>query len=98
MPILVRLREKDPQARYPEDFLDILRSLTPTLKQQPRLKILANSGGVNPPACVLRGRDNLARCQPGRHSHRQRTTKMCVANQEQESLQNRAGDDARSFI
>ncbi|HEX5103369.1 MAG TPA: acyclic terpene utilization AtuA family protein, partial [Pirellulaceae bacterium] len=31
---------------------DILRSLTPALKQQPRLKIIANSGGMNPPACV----------------------------------------------
>jgi hypothetical protein len=52
MSILARLREKDPQAGYAEDFLDILRSLTPALKQQPRLKIIANSGGVNPPACV----------------------------------------------
>ena len=52
MSILARLREKDPQAGYAEDFLDILRGLTPALKQQPRLKIIANSGGMNPPACV----------------------------------------------
>src|SRR5512134_3907469 len=52
MSILARLREKDPQAGYAEDFLDILRSLTPALKKQPRLKIIANSGGMNPPACV----------------------------------------------
>src|SRR5688500_17229162 len=52
MSILARLREKDPNAGYAEDFLDILRSLTPALKQQPQLKIIANSGGMNPPACV----------------------------------------------
>src|SRR6185503_6250388 len=52
MSILARLREKDPSAGYAEDFLDILRSLTPALKQQPQLKIIANSGGMNPPACV----------------------------------------------
>ena len=52
MSILARLREKDPNAGYAEDFLDVLRSLTPALKKQPRLKIIANSGGMNPPACV----------------------------------------------
>lgn len=52
MSILARQREKDPNAGYAEDFLDVLRSLTPALKQQPQLKIVANSGGMNPPACV----------------------------------------------
>lgn len=52
MSILARLREKDPSAGYAEDFLDILRSLMPALKAQPRLKIIANSGGMNPPACA----------------------------------------------
>jgi hypothetical protein len=52
MSILARLREKDPNAGYAEDFLDILQSLIPALKQQSRLKIIANSGGMNPPACA----------------------------------------------
>jgi hypothetical protein len=52
MSILARLREKDASAGYAEDFLDILRSLTPALKAQPRLKIVANSGGMNPRACA----------------------------------------------
>src|SRR6266481_5949499 len=52
MSILARQREKDANAGYAQDFLDILRSLIPALKQQPRLKIIANSGGMNPPACV----------------------------------------------
>jgi hypothetical protein len=52
MSILARQREKNPAAGYAEDFLDILRSLIPALKQQPQLKIIANSGGMNPPACA----------------------------------------------
>src|SRR6478672_8452492 len=52
MSILARQREKDPNSGYAEDFLAILKSVIPALKQQPRLKIIANSGGMNPPACV----------------------------------------------
>jgi len=52
MSILARLREKDPSSGYAEDFLVILKSLTPALQQQSQLKIIANSGGMNPPACV----------------------------------------------
>src|SRR5438445_8892119 len=52
MSILARQREKDPSAGYAEDLLDILRSLTPALTQQPRLKIIANSGGMNQLACT----------------------------------------------
>src|SRR5205085_9974097 len=53
MSILARQREKDSTSGYAEDFLDILRSLLPALKQQPQLKIIANSGGVNPQACAV---------------------------------------------
>src|SRR3954466_9027522 len=52
MSILARQREKDPASGFATDFLDILKSLVPALKQQPQLKIIANSGGVNPPACT----------------------------------------------
>jgi hypothetical protein len=52
MSILARQREKDPEAGYAEDFLEVLRSLTPALQQQAQLKIVANSGGMNPPACA----------------------------------------------
>jgi hypothetical protein len=52
MSILARLREKDPEAGYANDYLDIVRSLIPALKAQPQLKIIANSGGMNPPACA----------------------------------------------
>jgi hypothetical protein len=52
MSILARQREKDPQAGYAEDFVEIVRSLISSLKSQPQLKIIANSGGMNPPACA----------------------------------------------
>jgi len=52
MSILARHREKDANAGYAQDFLVILRSLIAPLKQQPQLKIIANSGGMNPPACA----------------------------------------------
>ena len=52
MSILARQREKNSSTGYAEDFLKIVRSLVPALKKQSRLKIVANSGGVNPPACV----------------------------------------------
>src|SRR5262245_40207556 len=60
MSILARQRDKDPDSGYAEDFLDILRSLVPALKLQPQLKIIANSGGVNPPACVRAAANILA--------------------------------------
>jgi hypothetical protein len=54
MSILARQRERDLQAGFASDFLDVLVSLLPALKKQPRLKIVTNAGGVNPIACVRR--------------------------------------------
>jgi len=52
MSILARLREKDSQAGYAADFVDIARDLSQALQTQSQLKIVANSGGMNPPACA----------------------------------------------
>ena len=52
MSILARQREKNPQAGYAADFLEVVRSLVPALKAQPQLKVIANSGGMNPEACA----------------------------------------------
>ena len=52
MSILARQREKNPEAGYATDFLDVLKSLLPALKSQPQLKIVTNAGGVNPLACA----------------------------------------------
>ncbi len=59
MSILARQREKDPQAGYANDFLDVLASLVPALQKQTRLKIVTNAGGVNPIACARRAADVL---------------------------------------
>jgi hypothetical protein len=50
--ILARVREKNPQAGYAGDFLDVLKSLAPILAEQPQLKIVTNAGGMNPMACA----------------------------------------------
>ncbi len=50
--ILARQREKNPAAGYAEDFLEVLPSLTKTLRNQPQLKIITNAGGMNPIACA----------------------------------------------
>jgi hypothetical protein len=50
--ILARTREKDPSQGYAGDFLDVLESLVPALREQPRLRIVTNAGGVNPTACA----------------------------------------------
>jgi hypothetical protein len=52
MSILARQREKNPQAGYAEDFVEIVESLCPALQRQPQLKLIANSGGMNPLACA----------------------------------------------
>src|SRR3954471_10452904 len=51
MSILALLRQRDPTAGYAHDFLDVLDRLGPTLKEQPRLKVVTNAGGMNPKAC-----------------------------------------------
>jgi len=58
--ILARVREKNPQLGYAEDFLDVLRSLVDSLKNQPQLKIVTNAGGMNPLACAAAAAKILA--------------------------------------
>ncbi len=61
MSILARLREKNPALGFATDFVDVTRSLCPALKQQPRLKIVTNAGGVNPTACAAAVSEVLCR-------------------------------------
>ena len=60
MSILARLRQRDAQLGYATDFLQVLTSLLPSLQTQPRLKIVTNAGGMNPPACAEAARAVLA--------------------------------------
>ncbi|MCA9154592.1 MAG: DUF1446 domain-containing protein [Planctomycetales bacterium] len=52
MSILARQRQRHADAGFARDWLEVLESLTPALKSQPRLRIVTNAGGVNPAACV----------------------------------------------
>src|ERR1700722_7416562 len=61
MSILALQKQRDPQAGFATDFLDVLERLCPTLQAQPRLKIITNAGGMNPTACAARARALLDR-------------------------------------
>lgn len=59
MSILALQKQRDPDAGYAGDFLDVLQRLTPILRQQPRLKIITNAGGMNPQACARKAQEIL---------------------------------------
>jgi hypothetical protein len=61
MSILALQTQRDPQAGFAGDFLDLLGRLAPVLHDQPGLKIVTNAGGMNPTACAARAREILAR-------------------------------------
>ncbi|QDU94833.1 acyclic terpene utilization AtuA family protein [Lignipirellula cremea] len=51
--ILARIREKNPQAGYANDFLEVLATLAEPLQQQSQLRVVTNAGGMNPLACAI---------------------------------------------
>src|SRR5271165_4276383 len=61
MSILALQKQRDPQAGFAGDFLDVLERLVPLLHDQPGLKIVTNAGGMNPAACAARTREILDR-------------------------------------
>jgi hypothetical protein len=56
MSILALQKQRNPQAGYATDFLDVLQRLIPILKSQPNLKVITNAGGMNPHGCASRAR------------------------------------------
>jgi hypothetical protein len=65
MSILALQRQRDPQAGFAGDFIDVLDSLVPALKAQPSLKIVTNAGGMNPAGCAAEARTVLERAGLG---------------------------------
>jgi len=65
MSILALLRQRDPNAGYATDFLDVLTRLIPTLQQHPKLKIITNAGGMNPMACAVAAKKILPSARIG---------------------------------
>ncbi len=59
--ILAQQRRKNPEHGFARDFLEILESLAPALRQQPQLRIVTNSGGMNPIACARAAAEVLAK-------------------------------------
>jgi hypothetical protein len=59
MSILALQKQRDPNAGFATDFLDVLARLTPHLHDQPNLKVVTNAGGMNPTACAARARSIL---------------------------------------
>lgn len=49
--IMAAQKEKNPQAGYARDFIEVIKSLISFWKQGSRVKIIANAGGLDPVAC-----------------------------------------------
>jgi hypothetical protein len=59
MSILALQKQRDAQAGFAGDFLDVLGRLCPVLQAQAGLKIITNAGGMNPEGCAARARTIL---------------------------------------
>jgi hypothetical protein len=51
MSILQKQKERDPQMGYARDFVGAMESVMPAVAER-GVKVIANAGGVNPPACA----------------------------------------------
>ena len=61
MSILAMQKQRDLASGFASDFLDVLERLSPALKQQPKLRIVTNAGGMNPAGCAAKARVILDR-------------------------------------
>ncbi len=60
MSILAVQRERDPEAGFARDFVDVVRSLVPYWSSGGRCRLIANAGGLNPRGCAEACRQALA--------------------------------------
>src|SRR5690242_7092521 len=51
MSILQKQKERDPRLGYARDFVGAIESVLPAIAQR-GVRVIANAGGVNPPACA----------------------------------------------
>lgn len=58
--ILAHQRSRNPDAGYVQDFVTVVQNLIPSLRAQPRLRIVTNAGGMNPFACAKQISETLA--------------------------------------
>src|SRR5918912_450405 len=56
MSIMQKQRARDPRTGYARDFVPLMREILPACVER-RVRVTANAGGVNPPACAAAVRD-----------------------------------------
>jgi hypothetical protein len=59
MSILAMQRERDPQAGFARDFVEVVRFLVPYWNSGGRCRLIANAGGLNPRGCAEACREAL---------------------------------------
>lgn len=52
MSIMAIQREKDPNAGFAKDFIDVVKALIPLWREGSKVRIVTNAGGLNPLACA----------------------------------------------
>ncbi|MBI4559042.1 MAG: DUF1446 domain-containing protein [Candidatus Hydrogenedentes bacterium] len=52
MSILAVQRERDPNAGYARDFVDVVKSLIPAWQSGAKVKVISSAGGLNPNGCA----------------------------------------------
>ena len=60
MSILQKQRERDPKMGYARDFIGAMESVFPAVVER-GVRVIANAGGVNPPACAAAVREAAQR-------------------------------------
>src|SRR5437868_3942549 len=53
MSILAKLKQRDPNVGYANDFVEVIQSLVPAWKAGAKFKVITNAGGLNPHACAI---------------------------------------------
>jgi hypothetical protein len=66
MSILATQRERDPDAGFAHDFVDVVRSLVPYWSSGGKCRLITNAGGLNPRGCAEACKEALvdAGCRP----------------------------------
>ncbi|QEG01586.1 hypothetical protein Mal15_56630 [Stieleria maiorica] len=59
--IMAAQRERDPQAGYADDFIQVLETLVPYFQQGGRCRMVTNAGGLNPLGCAIASQRLLQR-------------------------------------
>ena len=82
MSILQKQKERDPNMGYARDFVGAIESVLPAVAER-GVRVIANAGGVNPPACAAAVRQVAEKrgvSRQGAHRRRHRRRSACRAS------------------